>query len=642
MSAPTLRALRLPILGLIPVSVRCAASTIFSVNMLGHALAGVLLSGGRPANAQCEVHENAKLTASDAADQDHFGYSVSLSGDQALVGVYGDDCPLGGPECGSAHLYRYDGANWYLQQKLTAFDAVGSDRYGWSVSLSGKTAIVGVPLDNCPYPFGGLNYCGSVYVYGYREGLATWVQEQKLSASDAAQGGEFGFSVSLSDTKAIVGGLGFHTFPDTFYYGSAYVYRKLDRFLFQEQKLYASDQALDDYFGESVSLSGNWAIVGARGAQCTPQGGSKCGAAYIYHYDGTTWVEQQKLSAAPVGGFGNSVCISGDRAIVGAFGTGCPAGSAPGSAYIYHYDGTNWIEEQRLTACDRPAYGYFGSSVSLSGDRAMMGGLVYRYDGTSWVEEQRLTASDAGQAAIFGSSVSLDGRRALVGASGVDCPAGIDCGSAYVFDFESVPFPADCNANKVSDECDISHELSPDCNSNGVPDECEVPPICTTCVDCNTNGIPDECDIANCAGDPVCADCNYNAIPDACDIAACRDDANCADCNANGIPDECDLANCTGDPACADRNHNLVPDGCESGTCCDHDPFGVGCTDSLFQKECNCPRCEWTELASCDYVDCPLDSIPTVSSWGLAILALLLLIGAKIRFGGRWNSRAVV
>ncbi len=68
-----------------------------------------------------------------------------------------------------------------------------------------------------------------------------------------------------------------------------------------------------------------------------------------------------------------------------------------------------------------------------------------------------------------------------------------------------------------------------------------------------------------------------------------------------------------------------------TGACCDHDPFG-GCTEFVTLAECDCPRCGWTKFAFCDDIDCPLDSIPTVSAWGAALLALLLLIGAKLRF----------
>ncbi|MFH1108919.1 MAG: right-handed parallel beta-helix repeat-containing protein [Planctomycetota bacterium] len=107
-------------------------------------------------------------------------------------------------------------------------------------------------------------------------------------------------------------------------------------------------------------------------------------------------------------------------------------------------------------------------------------------------------------------------------------------------------------------------------------------------------------------------DCNANGISDASDIAS----GTSADCNANGVPDECEELPCP--PVL--------------GACCDHDPFG-GCTDGLTRAECDCARCEWSKLALCEDVQCPRDSIPTVGGWGLAILALLLITGAKVRFG---------
>jgi len=71
-----------------------------------------------------------------------------------------------------------------------------------------------------------------------------------------------------------------------------------------------------------------------------------------------------------------------------------------------------------------------------------------------------------------------------------------------------------------------------------------------------------------------------------------------------------------------------------TGACCDHDPFGA-CTDGLTQAACDCPTCEWEKLGSCSDLDCPHTAIPTVSSWGLAILSLLIMIGAKLAFGHR-------
>lgn len=196
----------------------------------------------------------------------------------------------------------------------------------------------------------------------------------------------------------------------------------------------------------------------------------------------------------------------------------------------------------------------------------------------------------------------------------VDDGATVDTGvpGSSVVDMGAHEFqPPDCNGNSLPDECDLDClggqaacdvsgcGQSLDCNSNGVPDECEVPPICAGCADCNANFVPDGCE----------PDCNSNAIADECDITACADL-----------------------PGCADRNRNSVPDGCEIGACCNNDPFG-GCDDDLFQDECTCLGCEWTEFASCEDIECALGTIPTLGNWGLAILTLLTLIGAKILFG---------
>ena len=219
----------------------------------------------------------------------------------------------------------------------------------------------------------------------------------------------------------------------------------------------------------------------------------------------------------------------------------------------------------------------------------------------------------------------------------------------------------DCNANTVPDECDIAtctgDPSCADCNANSIPDGCET--------DCNSNAIPDECDIL--AG--VSRDTDANGIPDECEAGGCCDGSTglCAD--------EVPMALCTGDerswsvntlcaelnPLCGGACCDLLTGGCTeivlrsvcsgahqswtsgatcndvaceavAGACCDHDPFG-GCTDGLTRAECNCGRCEWTKLALCDDVECLRESIPTVGAWGLAILTLLLLTGAKVRFG---------
>ena len=230
--------------------------------------------------------------------------------------------------------------------------------------------------------------------------------------------------------------------------GSAYVYRFNGATWEEEQKLTASDAAAYDEFGISVSLSGDTVVVGAHIDDCTAR--LYCGSAYVYRFNGETWEEEQKLTAsdaAPNARFGGSVSLSGDTAVVGALDDGCAGGSNCGSAYVFRFDGNAWAEEQKLTALDAAAFDRFGYSVSVSGDTVVVGALfndcaagggcgaayVYRFNGAIWTQVQKLTASDAAVGDAFGVSVSLSGDTAVVGALDDDCGAGVNCGSAYVF-----------------------------------------------------------------------------------------------------------------------------------------------------------------------------------------------------------------
>jgi hypothetical protein len=134
-----------------------------------------------------------KLTASDAAAGDYFGRSVSVSGDTAVIGAWGDD-----DRRGAAYIFTRNGSTWAQQAKLTASDAAAGDHFGQSVSVSGDTAVVAADWDDDA----GSN-SGSAYVF--KRSGSTWTQQAKLTASDAAAGDEFGVSVSVSGDTAVVG-----------------------------------------------------------------------------------------------------------------------------------------------------------------------------------------------------------------------------------------------------------------------------------------------------------------------------------------------------------------------------------------------------------------------------------------------------
>jgi hypothetical protein len=365
-----------------------------------------------------------KLTASDGEQGDGFGVSVSISGDYAVVGAGGDaNCS------GSAYVFRRDGTAWIEETKLTASDGAEGDEFGVSVSISGDYAVVGA--------YGDANYRGSAYVF--RQDGTAWVEETKLTASDGAEGDSFGWSVSISGDYAVVGAGG-----DANYSGSAYVFRRDGTAWVDETKLTASDGAAYDNFGRSVSISGHYAVVGASGDD---DNGLSSGSAYVFRRDGTAWVEETKLTArdgTPGHGFGESVSISGDDAFVGASGDD-DNGLGSGSAYVFRRDGTAWVEKAKLIASDGAAYDYFGGSVSISGDYAVVAAVanddngewsgsayVFRRDGPAWVEEAKLTASDGAAYDYFGRSVSISGDDAVVGAF-LDDDNGEGSGSAYVY-----------------------------------------------------------------------------------------------------------------------------------------------------------------------------------------------------------------
>ncbi len=383
-----------------------------------------------------------KLGASDAEARDEFGFSVSLSGDRAFVGARGDDD--NGSGSGAGYLFELgeerEDARVNEDLKITASDAAANDLFGEAMATDGNRTIVGANDDDD----NGTN-SGSAYIYEFD---GTNVDETKLTASDGARNDRFGESVSLSGDRALVGTpLDDDNGTNS---GSAYIYEFDGAEWVETHKLTASDAGADDRFGESVSLSGDRVLVGARGDD---DNGSGSGAAYLFEFNGMDWVEITKLTASDAAAddvFGVSVSVTGDRALVGAMFDD-DEGEDSGSAYLFEFNGTEWVETHKLGASDAAANDVFGTSVSLSGDRALVGapsdddngtntGSVYLFEltGTN-VVETKLTASDAGAGDAFGSSVSLSGNRALVGARGDD-DNGSASGAAYLFEFNDTSF----------------------------------------------------------------------------------------------------------------------------------------------------------------------------------------------------------
>jgi hypothetical protein len=382
--------------------------------------------------------QSSKLIASDGEGTDSFGYSVSLSGDRALVGALGDDDY--GYNSGAAYVYDFDGQNWSQGTKLTALDGAPESYFGLTVSLSGDRALVGAYKDADP-----VNESGSAYVFDY-DGML-WTQTTKLKASDASTFDHFGYSVSLSGDRALVGAKDDDDNGSNS--GSAYIYDYDGMIWTQTTKLSADDATMDDWFGFSVSLSGDTALIGAWGDD---DSGSNSGSAYVFEYDGINWLQSDKLTetdGAAYDNFGRSVHLSGSRTLIGAWYDD-EVGTDSGSAFVFDNVGSIWTQNAKLTAREGAAHDLFGYSVSLFGNRALVGAYgdddqgdysgaayIFDYDGYFWLLTAKLSIDDGTDYKQLGHSVSLFNNRALVGAKG-DNENGPGAGSAYVFDYDGL------------------------------------------------------------------------------------------------------------------------------------------------------------------------------------------------------------
>jgi len=372
-------------------------------------------------------NEVAKLMASDAQESDQFGISVSVSGDTAVIGAYHED--TGGSNAGAAYVFTRTGGSWTQQAKLMASDAQANDNFGYSVAVSGDTAVIGARSEDT-----GGSTAGAAYVFT-RSGGA-WVEQAKLMASDAVDGDYFGWSVAVSGDTAVIGARSEDTGGSDA--GAAYVFTRSGGAWVEQAKLMASDAQSSDYFGYSVAVSGDTAVIGAR---YEATGGSYAGAAYVFTRSGGSWTQQAKLMASDAqanDNFGYSVAVSGDTAVIGARSEDT-GGSNAGAVYVFTRSGGSWTQQAKLMASDAQANDNFGYSVAVSGDTAVIGArsedtggtaagaaYVFTRTGGSWTQQAKLMASDAQANDNFGYSVAVSGDTAVIGASNAD--------AAYIFE----------------------------------------------------------------------------------------------------------------------------------------------------------------------------------------------------------------
>ncbi len=336
----------------------------------------------------------AKLLPDDGAAEDFFGTFVAICGppgkEIAIVGAVWDQD--NGTQSGSAYLF--DTTTGRQIAKLLPKDGAAGDHFGFSVGISGTTAIVGASQDN-----DNGTASGSAYLFDTTTGR----QIAKLLPDDGAVGEQFGVSVAISGATAIVGANGDDDNGGNS--GSAYLFDATTGR--QIAKLLANDGAGGDFFGGSVAISGVTTIVGAGGDDHN-------GSAYLFDIsDPAKPTQIAKLLANDGAGgdsFGASVAISGDTAIVGA-----------------------WVDD----------------------DNGLYSGSAYLFDTTTGRQIAKLLPNDGAAFDIFGHSVAISGATAIVGAVW-DNDNGTQSGSAYVFDAAGPsPCPWDLDDDAVVGASDL-------------------------------------------------------------------------------------------------------------------------------------------------------------------------------------------
>jgi hypothetical protein len=191
-----------------------------------------------------------KLVAPDAAN-DRFGCSVSIDNNAIVIGAYRYN-----NYTGSACVFTRAGQNWNFQQKLTASDAQQGDHFGYSVAIDNNTIIIGAPYDD----YSGLDYAGSAYLYKKRDTM--WVEQNILRASDSSQMAHFGNSVAIDGNWAVIGAYECNI-GSINTAGAAYIFSQTGAGWVEQQKLFdANSPASGEDFGWAVAIKNDTILVG--------------------------------------------------------------------------------------------------------------------------------------------------------------------------------------------------------------------------------------------------------------------------------------------------------------------------------------------------------------------------------------------
>lgn len=344
-----------------------------------------------------------------------------------------------GPPQGDSGPSQGDSCSPNLQEAATLLpaEAVANEHLGFSVAASGDNVAVGAKDSNRSQ----FLQSGAVIVFE-RDKAGAWPQSAVLIPSDAQAGDNFGFSIALSGNVLAVGAP-FSTVSDI-QTGAVYIFNKAaDGRWVESVKLGSPSGGAFDIFGQSVAIDGDRLVVGAFQA-----GDEQQGTVFVYERDGSDWRLDATLQASdgmPNAKFGIAVAVFGDRILVGAESDShlVPGG---GSAYVFEKTSQGWSEISKLLPADPDRADFFGFSVALSQDSAVVGtylkkdaggntvgaAYVFRNTGLAWMQQEKIVPSDAMPGDEFGMSISIANNIMAIGAPRND-GAAPNAGAVYLF-----------------------------------------------------------------------------------------------------------------------------------------------------------------------------------------------------------------
>ncbi len=294
---------------------------------------------------------------------DNFGYSVSLRGDEALVGAPGDS--------GTAYIFVRDGNVWNVQKKFVGDPNFPLEHFGASVAFDGDTAAVGA--------FSGIYNSGQDIVRVFARTSSDWMQQAEFTIAKTQV---YGHTIGLSADELFVGSPYYS--GDGFLSGEVYTFERNGSTWTGPETLGPNGGDCEDHrFGYSVDIDGDTAVVGAVGDD---QFDWFSGAVYLYSRVGTQWVEQDRITncqsapCSPYWFFGQSVAVDGDTLIVGAGNQFLP----DASAYVYTNSSSGWTQQAELKVAVNAWIGRSMTTVAIDGDTAIVGTHV----GGEWAGEQ--------------------------------------------------------------------------------------------------------------------------------------------------------------------------------------------------------------------------------------------------------------